>query len=558
MPDDDEHVSETDFGDDLDSLGADENDENVFEHPAHASAQRASSLLALRTPLSHSRDTALRDITDQFFHPPSPSPVRIAKRSAPHTIEPPRRPKKPRSLAYPADPPNWLCSRSPSSLPPSSPFAFPSTDRAATARYEYHLGTPTKASDSDPFGFVAVERALKAKRAESAPHKPTSRISAIKSPPRSTVLPSAHTYSPAFASFSQLDAPVPTNNEDIEGLYEDEPIAGPSHAQVSVAPLLKMNSDQPLVEIGATRSQPSFPDPLRTPRKRKRRASPTTGADPDLDDDGTDVPSSPSPVKVSVGAGTHRRPGPARSSHTPILTRAQTRAAGTGKAKPLATQPSRTKRVKTSYQHIPTPSSTPASVRPSTISRQSTAPPTPVPPRRSTRQAAVGARVRLKGTSATSDEEDGGRMKLRSRSAKGNAETKTKSTTRAKQSPSKCKAPTRTQKGTTTTTAKPTRGRPKGKSSTKDIKGKGKGKTRPLESVLDLSDDTREVRPTTMRRVNDADDVLGRSTIMSDENVWSISSAWRDTRYKRRTCMLYEVFVGCEREAWGGCHLCLS
>jgi len=82
-------------------------------------------------------------------------------------------------------------------------------------------------------------------------------------------------------------------------------------------------------------------------------------------------------------------------------------------------------------------------------------------------------------------------MKLRSRSAKGNAETKTKPTTRAKQPPSKCKAPTRTQKATTTT-AKPTRGRPKGKSSAKDTKGKGKGKTRPLESVLDLSDDTRE------------------------------------------------------------------
>ena len=86
-------------------------------------------------------------------------------------------------------------------------------------------------------------------------------------------------------------------------------------------------------------------------------------------------------------------------------------------------------------------------------------------------------------------------MKLRSRIAKVTTVAKTtKSTTRqgAEHAPSKSKAQTRTQR--TTTTAKPTRGRPKGKSSAKDTKGKGKA--RPLESVLDLSDDTREVRLT--------------------------------------------------------------
>ena len=507
----DDHVSETDFGDDISVA---ENDENTPVHAEHAvehiyaPVHRSSSLLA-RPP----HDSVLRDITDQFFHPPSPSPVRISKRDrpAPNTVEPPRRPKKPRSLAYPADPPNWLYSRSSSSLPPSSPFAFPpsppNVGHAATPRHVY-LRTPSKASDSDPFGFVAVERAVKAKRPAPAPKpstvrsppvlppapshaapKPT-RISAVRSPPRSTILPSAPSHpAPSFASF--LDAPVPTNNEDIEGLYADEPVAGPSHAHVPAAPLLLMNSDQPLAEIGTMRS---FPDPLRTPRKRKRRASPTPNGDLDSDDQGADVPSSPSPVKVSVGAGTHRRPGPARPSHTPVpkLTRAQTRAVGM--AKPPTTQPARTKRVRTSYQHIPTPSSTPASVRPSQSSGRSTTPPTPVPPRRSTRQAAVGARVKLKGSSATSDREDEGRMKLRSRSTRADAETKTKPT-RTKQPPSKSKAPAKTRKATaTTTTTKPARGRPKGKSSAKNTKGKGK--TRPLESVLDLSDDTREVRPT--------------------------------------------------------------
>ncbi|KAI9568803.1 hypothetical protein HD554DRAFT_2171943 [Boletus coccyginus] len=463
----DDHISETDFGDD-----DVENDENTpAVHVGHV--HRSSSLLALRTPLSRpSHDAVLRDITDQFFHPPSPSPVRVAKRPTPHTVDPPRRPKKPRSLAYPADPPNWLYSRSSSSLPPSSPFAFPpSPAHAATSR---HPHTPSTASDPDPFGFVAVERAVKAKRPAPVPAlKPTSRISAVRSPPRSTILPPA----PSFASFSQLDAPVPTNNEDIEDLYADEPVAGPSHAHVPAAPLLLMNSDQPLPEIG-------FPDPLRTPRKRKRRASPAPDG-LDLDDQGADVPSSPSPVKVSVGAGTHRRPGPARPSHTPVpkLTRAQTRAAGMDK--PPTTQPSRTKRVRTSHQHIPTPSSTPVSVRPSQSSRQSTTPLTPVPPRRSTRQAVVGARVKLKCTGATSDREDGGRMKLRSRSTRAHAETRAKPT-RAKQPPSKSKAPAKTQRATT----KPARGRPKAKSSAKNTKGKGKA--RPLESVLDLSDDTRE------------------------------------------------------------------
>ena len=499
----DERVSETD-SDDVQSVENDENtpihDENALSQPTYAPVHRSSSVFAFRTPISHSRtdqDTALRDITDQFFHPPSPSPVRVAKPK--RSAEPPRRPKKPKSLAYPADPPNWLHSHSSSSLPPSSPFP-PSTtnfDHARltdpvgipnTAQYEYCIDTPSKASDSDPFGFVAVERAVKAKR---VPHKSTKLISVVKSPPRSTVLASAPSHAPSFASLSQLDAPIPTNLEDIEGLYTDEPIAGPSHTHVPVAPLLMMNSDQPLVEKDATCSQPTFPDPLRTPRKRKRHASPTFDGDPELDGDGASPPSSPSPVKISTDVGSHRQPGTVQSSNASALkiTRAQLRAVDT---KPPATQVSRAKRVKRSYQDIPTPSSTPVFVRRS--SRQSSGPPTPVPPRRSTRKAVVGARVEAKHT--TSNEEDDGhdRMKLRSRTTKAPVarEAKTTKSASVKPPPVKPKTRTRSQKATTTRPAQPARGRPKGKQSAKDTKGKGKAG--PLENVLELSDDTREVR----------------------------------------------------------------
>lgn len=103
----------------------------------------------------------------------------------------------------------------------------------------------------------------------------------------------------------------------------------------------------------------------------------------------------------------------------------------------------------------------------------------------------MGARAKLKGTTRTSDTEDGdGRMKLRSRSIKTNKESKTtKPTGRAKHPPSTSEAASpKTQKATTT---KPVRGRPKGRSNTKDTKGKGKAQ--PLKNVLDLSDDTREV-----------------------------------------------------------------
>ncbi|KAF9228473.1 hypothetical protein BS17DRAFT_340918 [Gyrodon lividus] len=504
----DENAENGDVGDE-DSGIEDENDENTpindenpFSQPpllSFAPVHRSSSVLALRTPLSHScpsQDMALRDITDQFFHPPSPSPLRVSKslkRSALHTIEPPRRPKKPKSLAYPADPPNWLHSQPSSSLPPSSPLP-PSTsnfDHAratdtsrghhTSVRYEYDLSMPSKASDSDPFGFFVVERALKAKRtAVPAParRKTASRISSLKSPPHSCVLASAPSRALVFSSFTQLDEPIPTNNEGIDDLYVDEPVAGPSRPLVPAVPLLMMQSAQPLANPHTTHSQPTFPDPLRTPRKQKRRASPTPD---DYPDEETDVPSSPSPVKVSVGPHTGRRPsGPIQNhTHAPKVTRAQAKAGGNQRAGPSATS---IKRAKTSHQRIPTPSSTPSSHPPSDPSM----PPTPVPRRRSARQAAVGAESKLKDASSDA-ENPGSRMKLRTRSskAKPSSTSKPKPTSRSKT--------VATQKAKVVAKSS-TRGRPKGKASAKDAKGKGKGKgkARPLEDVLGMSDDTRE------------------------------------------------------------------
>ncbi|KIL00878.1 hypothetical protein PAXRUDRAFT_821213 [Paxillus rubicundulus Ve08.2h10] len=500
---------------DEDSDTGDENDENTpindedsFSRPPPLySFDRSSSVLALRTPLSHShgsQDMALRDITDQFFHPPSPSPVRVSKslkRPAFHTIDPPRRPKKPKSLAYPADPPNWIHSQPSSSLPPSSPLP-PSTSnvdyvRAAgpyhghtpSARYEYDLGTPSNASDSDPFGFFVVERALKAKRAAVPAHarrKPPSRISAINSPPRSFVLTSAPQRAPPFSSFSRLDEPIPTNNEDIDDLYVDEPVAGPSRPHGPAAPLLATHSTQSLANIHTSHSQQTFPDPLRTPRKRKRLASPFFGDS--FDDDGTDPPSSPSPVKISVGASSRRRPSTPMQNNTPApkITRAQTNAGGKQPAEPSTTRAAATKRAKTSRQRVPTPSFTPSSHRPSDPSP----PPTPIPRRRSARQAAVDAITRLKDRSSDI-EGTGSRMRLRTRSTKANIEVKTKP-----KPTSKSKSVAKSKQKAKTATKSTTRGRLKSKASATEPKGKGKGKgkgeTRPLENVLGMSDDTRE------------------------------------------------------------------
>ncbi|KAF9243201.1 hypothetical protein BU15DRAFT_60050 [Melanogaster broomeanus] len=315
-----------------------------------------------------------------------------------------------------------------------------------------------KASDSDPFGFFVAERALKAKRTAA--------------PPR---------LHPAIVHLALLEERVPTNNEDIDDLYVDEPVAGPSRPLVPAAPLLTMRSTQSLADPLPTDSQPSSsPDPLRTPRKRNGAPLqyPMTGQMRR----GLMYPlvhhlskSQSVQAPVDVRAAQHKV-----VRLLPKVTRAQTKAGGIPRAATRATRARSTKRVKTSHQHIPTPSPTPSSPHLSDPS----APPTPVPRRRSARQAAVGAKLQ-KGNTSSDVEDTANRMKLRTRSAKVRTETKAKPSSTSQPKPTSKSKPV----------AKPTqkaRAGPKANQVLKDTKGKRKGNAHPLEDVLGMSDDTRE------------------------------------------------------------------
>ncbi|KAG6329463.1 hypothetical protein ID866_9625 [Astraeus odoratus] len=517
------------------------NDENTRPLPPLSFAPRSSTL---RTPMSHaflSEDLVLRDITDQFIYPPSPSPIRISKntlkRPAQSSIEPPRRPKKPKAQAYPADPPNWVhTAPSSSSLPPSSPLptstiaydngrvADRTHDHTSSARYEYELmSAPIRTLDSDPFGFLAVERALKAKRATTpvpAPpvRKPARRLSTVvvRSPPRNVVLLSNTPTAPI--SSTRPDAPIPTNDEGIDDLYLDEPVAGPSSRPlVPSAPLLGQQSVQKAnAEMFGSPSQVPVADPLRTPRKRRRTASPVPEDSPDEES----LPSSPSPVKVSVGtvigprvAGRVKLQSKKQEPLSTMVPENHTRALS-AKAKgkqpigkeshKVSAAPKRLKAAKHTY--IPTPSSTPPIHRRSFIEASSpSVVNSPIPPkRRSARQAAASKHpVRDLGSECAEDS-NVGRTKIRLRSTRSTTESKskpspirkpnTRSGTRAKAAaPKNVEPPSRTTRSSAksgTTTRR--RGNPKTVAGTK--KGtKGKRKGGPLEDVLGMSDDTREV-----------------------------------------------------------------
>ncbi|KAI6043436.1 hypothetical protein EDC04DRAFT_3107311 [Pisolithus marmoratus] len=452
----------TEHAENIESADEMENDENApIENaaplPALSFAPRSS---LLRTP-TISEDLVLRDITDQFFFPPTPSPIRISKntlkRAAQSTLEPPRRPKKPRPHAYPADPPNWVHSTQPSSsLPPSSPLPTSDNGRAhghisSTAQYEYELtSTPVRPSDSDPFGFLAIERAIKAQRAAAAPPLPAVRVStrAVKSPPRSTVLLSDTPTAPVRSSSERpAGGPIPTNYENIEDLYLDEPVAGPSsHPLIPSAPLLAQQSArEPIPEPRTTHTQTTFPDPLRTPRKRKRVASST----PEESTEGGSQPSSPSPVK-----------------HT----RAQTAKAKQPVGKDSDKVAPAPKRVKTKTRnYIPTPSSTPSAHQRSTVeSSPSSHVPTPVRPRRRSARQAAAAKHPVRNSSET--ERSGGRIRTRLRSA---ADAKPKSparpTTRSRATAAVATKQAKSTKGTKSTV--------KAKEGA-TTRGRGRGKTR--------------------------------------------------------------------------------
>ncbi|KAL4068680.1 hypothetical protein V8B97DRAFT_1971095 [Scleroderma yunnanense] len=539
VPDSEENIF--DDGEDENDENAPINDENSAPLPAPSFVPRSSSL---RTPMSHfSEDLVLRDITDQFFYPPSPSPIRISKntlkRPAQSTLDPPRRPKKPKAQAYPADPPNWVHTTQPSSsLPPSSPLptsataydngcvADPAHAHISSARYEYELtSTPImRAPDSDPFGFLAVERALKAKRAAAPPapmRKPAPRVSTstIKSPPRNTVVLSNIPTAPVRSSSVRREEPIPTNYENIDNLYLDEPVAGPSSRPlVPSAPLLAQQSAQKMIpEPHTSHSQSTFPDLLRTPRKRKRVNSPTP------EDSAEDsLPSSPSPVKVSVGMTS----GPRMSGRLHTRSRTQDRVPATpvqkhtraqsakvrGKqpvGKDASKAPPANKRLRAiTRSHIPTPSSTPSVHRQNIVevTSPSSAVPSPSPPKRRSARQAAAAKHPVQDLSSESEADGGtlGRIKTRLRSARSLVEpgsdpspirkpnTRSGSRGKATAASKSVKPPPRAAKSVVTRGRGRGKGKAVGATATRGSNSKGKRKARPLENVLGMSDDTRE------------------------------------------------------------------
>ncbi|KAI6046287.1 hypothetical protein EDC04DRAFT_1681504 [Pisolithus marmoratus] len=515
--DDGEPSTATEHAENIESADEMENDENApIENatplPALSFAPRSS---LLRTP-TISEDLVLRDITDQFFFPPTPSPVRISKntlkRAAQSTLEPPRRPKKPKPHAYPADPPNWVHSTQPSSsLPPSSPLPTSDNGRAhghisSTARYEYELtSTPVRPSDSDPFGFLAIERAIKAQRAAAAPPLPAVRVStrAVKSPPRSTVLLSDTPTAPVRSSSERpAGGPIPTNYENIEDLYLDEPVAGPSsHPLIPSAPLLAQQSGrEPIPEPRTTHTQTTFPDPLRTPHKRKRVASST----PEESSEGGSQPSSPSPVKVSITTTSRPRTSDNQAlaqnvvSTTPVRKHTRAQTAKVRAKQPVGKDSHRVapapKRVKTKTRnYIPTPSSTPSAHQRSAVeSSPSSHVTTPVRPRRRSARQAAAAKHPVRNSSET--ERSGGRIRTRLRSAiDAKPKSPARPTTRSRATAAVPAKQAKSTKGAKSTVkakeGATTRGRGRGKT----VGARGKRKPRPLEDVLGMSDDTREV-----------------------------------------------------------------
>ena len=220
----------------------------------------------------------------------------------------------------------------------------------------------------------------------------------VKSPPCSTVVLSNTPTAPVCSSSVKPEQPIPTNYENIDDLYLDKPVTGPSsHPLVPSAPLL---SQQGVVEPHTTHSQMSFSNPLRRLRKRKRIHffTPKEGLEESL-------PSSPSPVKVSLGMAnapcTRGRLNIQSKVQecvltTPVPKRTRAQSAKAHGKQPVGKDPSKApptnERSKTTTRtHIPTPSSTPP------IHRQSIAEPsspsamsTPSPPKQcSARQAAA-------------------------------------------------------------------------------------------------------------------------------------------------------------------------
>lgn len=230
-----------------------------------------------------------------------------------------------------------------------------------TAFYRHAQEIDPRSGDSDPFGFLAAEKVLKERRAARLPSEkrkyvqsPVLRVTPYSARTRGQLNRATSTPTRPAAS----SVPIPTNDEDIDDLYLDEPITTsipvpapilrhsyiptPSSSPASlkseivVPALLKPRLD--ILRDQPTRSR----DPLRTPRKRKRDVEATTPAS-------SDVLSSPSPVKISMAARRPQTPSDrpeTAEERTPVpkrTTRAQAKAKG--KAQDDASKPR--KRVRT-------------------------------------------------------------------------------------------------------------------------------------------------------------------------------------------------------------------
>ncbi|OJA15030.1 hypothetical protein AZE42_05238 [Rhizopogon vesiculosus] len=477
---------------DRDNDSEDEADENSFSFPLPPPLRSLTN--PLRTP---SHEDALRDITDEFFHPPSPSPNKAVIISA--SLKPPRRPKKPKSLAFPHNPPNWQPT---SPLPPSSPLASTSTyepqNYASTSHaYEYNMTAfyrhtqevERRSGDSDPFGFFAAEKVLKERRAARLPSEQHIQSTVSRAKPSSThTKPQSTraTLTPTRPATSSVL--IPTNDEDIEDLYLDEPISTsmpipapilrhsyiptPSSSPTSLRSAIAIPSLlKPRLDI--LQDQPTHSrDPLRTPRKRKRDIDAATPAS-------SDAVSSPSPVKISVSTRRPQTPSyrhfeeaqETAEEHTPLPKRTtRSRAKGKGKEKRDGSLKPR-KRVRTTKEDVS------ATVSPKQACKDLEK---LLPRRATTRRAAAAAKIGGKGrfrvavdpVSESDSEEEQKRRRKPASSAKP-------ASRRAKPVSKGVKKPHSTSR--------------KPASEFYRLRSrKGKEKAKPLNDVMEMSDDTRE------------------------------------------------------------------
>jgi hypothetical protein len=487
---------------DSDSEMEPENDENIFaigDRDNEYEADENSFSISLpppprslvNPPRTPSHEDALRDITDEFFHPPSPSPIKAVPAFA--SLKPPRRPKKPKSLAFPADPPNWQPT---SPLPPSSPLASTSTygpqNYASTSHanaYEFNMTEfyrhsqemDPRSGDSDPFGFLAAEKVLKERRAARLPSEKRKYVqpTVLRVTPYSTrTRGQLNRATPTPTRPAASSVLIPTNDEDIDDLYLDEPIttsipvpapilrhsyiptpsSSPAslRSEIVVPALLK-----PRLDI--LRDQPTCSrDPLRTPRKRKRDIEAATPAS-------SDVLSSPSPVKISIAARRPQTPSDrpeTAEEHTPVPKRT-TRAQAKAKGNAQDDVPKPRKRVRTTKDV--------ASLSPRQACKELEK---LLPRRETTRRAAAVAKTGGKG-----------RVRMAVDHA-GDSDSSEEQPKRRKPA-----SRTRPSSGTKPAPRRSAKSVPKGtKKSSLKPQSKGKEKAKPLSDLMEMSDDTREVR----------------------------------------------------------------